>query len=437
MRKFLFKILLSASAAGILLCLLCACKTQPKDDVIRLRFWHAWGGYEGKTIQALVDEFNATHPGIVVEASQITIGDKLLASIAGGKPPDIATVWSYMLTPMGEAGAFLPLNDFMTSSGYTQEDYLPNVWEYGMYSDQRWGMPTTLNVIAMYYVKEAARQAGLDPENPPRTTAELEEWSKRLLKRSPSGEVTRLGLVPNQFDSWFRIFGGGVFDEDTRQFVLDSPENLEALNWMKNQVDIAGGMGAYRRFTAQFGKLDSPANPLLSGKLAIKEDGQWVVKFFEEFAPEVEYGQFAFPPVEAGGQEIAKLDGSFWSIPVGTKHPEAAWTFVSWLIAPEQNARICAAFLNIPPMRATLEEPDFLKARENEKFDFFVRLLMDGKALPQPATPVSEQLYDRLESDIHRVYGGSLPAATMLKQLNNDLNAELERANSLLGVDAP
>lgn len=427
-----FVLLALFTAVGLI-----GCGQAPRQDdtTVRLRFWHAWGGYEGKMIQSLVDEFNATHPGIIVEASQFTIGDKLLASIAGGKPPDIATVWSYMLTPMGESGAFLPLNDYMTSSGYTRESYLPNVWDFGLYGDQRWGVPTTLNVFAIFYVKQLVREAGLDPDQPPQTVAEMAEWAERLLKKDDTGKITQLGLVPTQFDTWIRAFGGHVFDHDARRFTLDAPANLAALNWMNGRAQQAGGMASYRRFSAQFGKLDSPANPLFNGKMAIKEDGQWVIRFFEKFAPNVDYGVCAFPPGGDATHEMAKLDGSFWAIPVGTKHPDEAWEFLSWMIAPEQNARICAEFLNIPPMRATLEQPVFKKARKNQKFEFFVRLLMDGKAIPQPDTPVSEQLYDKLEAGVQRVYGGGIAPDVMLRELNSDLNAELDRANALLGVD--
>lgn len=154
--------------AMALLTLLAGCQAERgADEPVRLRFWHAWGGYEGQMVNELVSEFNATHPDIVVEASQFTIGDKLLASIAGGKPPDIATVWSYMLTPMGESGAFIALDDYMTSSGYTREKYLPNVWDYGLYGDQRWGVPTTLNVTAIFTIRDLVTRAGLDPDSPP------------------------------------------------------------------------------------------------------------------------------------------------------------------------------------------------------------------------------------------------------------------------------
>lgn len=415
--------------------LLSACDHTPAPgEPVRLRFWHAWGGHEGRAVQALVDEFNATHPGIVVEASQFTIGDKLLASIAGGKPPDIATVWAYMLTPMGESGAFLPLNDYMTSSGYTQDDYLPNVWDYGLYSENRWGVPTTLNVLAIFAIDKLVRDAGLDPQSPPATTDELRAWSEKLLRRSPTGDIQTLGFVPTQTDIWFRAFGGDVFDSSEHVFIMDSPENLAALNWMNDLTQHAGGMATYRRFTAQYGKLDSPANPLFMDKLALKEDGQWVVCFFERFAPQIEYSIFPYPPSEPGADQIAKLDGSFWAIPTGTKHPDEAWTFLSWMIAPPQNARLCAAMLNVPPMRATLDEPAFATARQNEKFEIFVQLLAQGMAKPQPATPVSEQLYDKLEAGSQRVFSGSISPADLLKELDADLNAELERTNSLLGT---
>jgi len=432
MQSVAFKILLMA----IGLVLLAGCERHPTpENVIRLRFWHAWGGYEGQILQGLVDEYNQANPDVIVEASQFTIGDKLLASIAGGKPPDIATVWSYMLTPMGESGAFLSLNDYMTSSGFTRGDFLPNVWDYGLYGDNRWGVPTTLNVTAIFYIRDTLKEAGLNPDVPPRSTAELERWAAALLEKDNSGNITRLGFVPTQTDVWLRAFGGELFDEDAHRFTLTDPLNIEGLKWMEKMINQSGGMATYRRFTAQYGKLDSPSNPLFTGKLAMKEDGQWVIQFFKKFAPQIDYGMFPYPPAVAGGPEVAKLDGSFWAIPVGTEHPDEAWKFLSWLISPEQSARLCAGWLNLPPMRETLERPEFAALRRDEKFDFFVKLLEEEKALPQPTTPVSEQLFDKLEAEAQRVFSGSIAAEAMFKELNADLNAELERTESLMGIE--
>jgi multiple sugar transport system substrate-binding protein len=169
-------------------------------------------------------------------------------------------------------------------------------------------------------------------------------------------------------------------------------------------------------------------------KLALKEDGQWMIQFFRKFAPKVEYGVFPYPPAHAGEKGVAKLDGSFWAIPVGTRHPDEAWTFLSWLIAPPQNARLCAGWLNVPPMRATMDEPIFAAVRQDEKFEFFVKLLADGTAIPQAATPVNEQLYDKLENGAQRVFGGSLNSSEMLRDVNEGLNQEMDRMKYLEGT---
>ncbi|MFH1741245.1 MAG: hypothetical protein ABIH23_19755, partial [bacterium] len=68
-----------------------ACSRQDINGPVRLVFWHAWGGYEGKFLEGLVDEFNRTHTHIQVKPSHFLIGDKLMAAIAGGIPPDVAT----------------------------------------------------------------------------------------------------------------------------------------------------------------------------------------------------------------------------------------------------------------------------------------------------------------------------------------------------------
>jgi multiple sugar transport system substrate-binding protein len=400
-------------------------RREANPGVVHIRFWHAWGGYEGMFLQSLIDEFNASHPKIHVDGSYFTIGDKLLASIAGGKPPDVATVWSYMLVPMGESGAFLPLDEFLMKDHITRSDYLPNVWDYGLYGKHRWGIPSTLNTMAIFYNTKLVREAGLDPSHPPATTDELARWGKKLTRKSANGRMLTLGYVPVQSDFWFPNFGGRMFDPEKKEFVLNSSQNIETIEWMKGLVDVAGGMDAYRRFSASFGKLDSPQNPIFTGKLAMKEDGQWLIQFFRNYAPDVEYGVFPFPPAHKDIVSHSTMSGSFWTIPVGTRHPHEAWTFLAWLSAPEQIGRFCAKLNNIPPRRAALDVPAFAEMRKDPKFEFFVKLIADGHAIPQETTPVSEQLYDQLNDGSQAVFSGTISAKGMLNGLNEKMNAEL------------
>jgi multiple sugar transport system substrate-binding protein len=302
------------------------------------------------------------------------------------------------------------------------------VWDYGLYGKHRWGIPSTLNTTAIFYNTALVKKAGLDPAHPPKTTAELYEWSKRLTHKGADGRTLTLGYVSAEADFWFPNFGGRMFDMKSGEFVLNSPQNIATIQWMKSLVDTAGGMDAYRRFSASFGKLDSPQNPLFTGKLAMKEDGQWLIEFFHNYAPNVEFGLFPFPPEKEGMPSHTIMSGSFWAIPVGTKHPEEAWTFLSWLSAPKQIGRFCAKLNNIPPRREALDEPAFAAKRKDPKFEFFVKLIADGHAIPQEVTPVSEQLYDQLNDGSQAVFSGTISAKAMLDNLNAKMNLELKKS---------
>jgi multiple sugar transport system substrate-binding protein len=416
------------------LLLLTACAHQ-RDTRIHLRFWHAWGGYEQKVLNSLVDEYNAAHPNIIVEPSFLSIGDKLLASIAGGKPPDIATVWTYMITPMGDSGCFLPLEERFAAAGITESDYLPNVWQHGVTGKHRWGIATTLNTNAIYYNTRVVREAGLDPDHPPQTIAELESWAEKLTKLKPDGTIERLGYVPSLVEPWLYNFGGDQQSSSTGKLTLDDPNNVRAYAWMKRMYDKVGGIQNFRRLSLSVGKPDSPENPLFVGKIAMKEDGQWVVQFFREYAPQVEFGVFAMPPEKKGDTGWTNFGGSFWCIPVGSKHPDQAWEFLRWLSAPDQSARLCAALKNIPPMKAALDHPAFRKAREDDKFDFFVRLIAEGKARPPLTSPVSQLVREAFDNGSELVFSGALAPEIFLRDLQRRANDELKRSAVLLGTE--
>ena len=409
----------------------CGRQRDPNAPV-EIRFWYAWGGYEGKFLQSLVDEFNATHPHIRVNASFYNIGDKLLASIAGGSPPDVVTVWEFMLTTMGESGAFMPLEDRLAAAGLTRDSYLPNIYEYGTYGKHRWGVPTAMNALAIFYNEKLVRDAGLDPAQYPKSVAELDAWGERLTVFDERGALRQLGFSPVATPIWFWNFGGEYFDTERRVFTLDNPDCIRALEWMAS-VHHRIGVVNERRFTAGFGKLDSPQHPLAVGKMALREDGQWLIQILSKYAPDLEYGVFPYPSEKEGGTAVTRVDSSFWAIPYGCKHPDEAWEFLHWLISPDQSARFCHELRNIPPLRASVDHPDFAPARQDPRFEFFVREVVEGRARTQPALLVGQRFQEALEQGQDTVWGGSVKPADFLRNLNTQMNRELDRATRMVG----
>jgi len=115
-----------------------------------LAFWYAWGGDEGKVLLELVEEFNRSQSEIIVRPVFVPIGqgEKINTALAGSSTPDIVTIWDWMVVPLGESGALIPLNDYLDSAGIDESDYLPGVWSYGAYRGTKYGLPATLNAYA-------------------------------------------------------------------------------------------------------------------------------------------------------------------------------------------------------------------------------------------------------------------------------------------------
>ena len=68
-------------------------------------------------------------------------------------------------------------------------------------------------------------EAGLDPDKPPTTIAELDEYAEKLTQ-SNDGKIDRLGFIPwidagDDSLLWGWVFGANFFDAETNTVQLD------------------------------------------------------------------------------------------------------------------------------------------------------------------------------------------------------------------------
>ena len=68
-----------------------------------------------------------------------------------------------------------PVQDFIDKEKYDISDLEPNVLAYYTVDGKQWSMPFNTSNPMLYYNKDMFKAAGLDPEKPPRTWAEVEE----------------------------------------------------------------------------------------------------------------------------------------------------------------------------------------------------------------------------------------------------------------------
>ena len=85
-----------------------------------------------------------------------------------------------------------PVQDFIDKEKYDVSDLEPNVLAYYTVDGKQWSMPFNTSNPMLYYNKDMFKAAGLDPDKPPRTWAEVEEYAKKLTKKDASGKVDRV-----------------------------------------------------------------------------------------------------------------------------------------------------------------------------------------------------------------------------------------------------
>jgi multiple sugar transport system substrate-binding protein len=337
---------------GLLLLLwpwLAGCE-RAADDRIRLVYWEKWTGAEGEAMQRVVEAFNRSQDRIVVSYLPVSQVDrKAIVAIAGGDPPDILGIWAPNISSFADRSAILPLDAFLAAESGSPDAFMERF--YPVYASmvrhdgQVYGLPSTPTTVALHWNKAMFREAGLDPERPPRTLAELDEMARRLERRDPvTGELLALGFLPQEpgwfswaFPAWF---GGSLIEGDV--ITLGTEEaNRRALEWTLSYTERIG-VDAIRKFTSGFGSGASPQAAFFSGKIAMVFQGVWLNNFIRQFAPGMDYGVAPWPAAVPGVHDFTVADADVLVIPRGSRHPEAAWEFLRFVSSHNPHARSAA-----------------------------------------------------------------------------------------------
>ena len=109
--------------------------------------------------------------------------NKLKAGLQSKDVPALVQVFDIGSRLMIDLKVATPVQDFIDKEKYDISDLEPNVLAYYSVDDKLWSMPFNTSNPILYYNKDMFKAAGLDPEKPPRTWAEVEDAAKKLTKK--------------------------------------------------------------------------------------------------------------------------------------------------------------------------------------------------------------------------------------------------------------
>ncbi|HWD39304.1 MAG TPA: extracellular solute-binding protein [Fimbriimonas sp.] len=400
-----------------------------------------WGvnlGPDSKGDQAVIREFGKRHPDINVRVLTMGAGgmdpQKLMTAIVGNVAPDVILQDRFTLSDWASRNAFRPLDDLIARDKGkdplcpTPEQYYPATWAEASYGGKVYGIPSGADDRILYYNKalfakhaDDLRKAGLDPNRPPKTWSQLLAYGKALTEFNPDGSLKVAGFMPNYGNSWLYMYAfqtdASFMSADGKTCTLDSDYSEEALKFMVDGYDQIGGYERAKAFESGF--LQRQNDPFMTGKVAMKIDGNWILDDMSRFHPEIEVG-VSEPPVPDDRYElkghyskdkdrfVSWIGGFSYGIPKGARNIEDAWTFIKFETSVE--GRVLAAkeqkewdrYLGrsyIPSLAANIEANKIIFEKfkpADAKFAAAIKLHIDMMPVGRirPATFVGQLLWD-------------------------------------------
>ena len=224
--------------------------------VIEISLWHPMGGVNGETVERIANGFNETvgkEKGIrvstVYQGANADLAKKLKAAFQAN---DFKNMPDLTFCPAGETGYMQGIDVVVKAQevldqnliGLGIDDFEPAAIKALTCENRVVGLPYAPSTICMYYNKDAFKEAGLDPEAPPKTIKELGEYSAKLTKRD-GDTITQYGFGV-LLDSWPLSSWIGQQDMDGKGYSLfGDNDNGHSASMTKVEFDTNNTMKTF------------------------------------------------------------------------------------------------------------------------------------------------------------------------------------------------
>jgi len=401
-------------------------------DPVTITFWFPWGGdFQKEFAETVVKPFEAANPDIKVKMTFVEntgntqASDKLLTAIAGGKAPDVALFDRFMVGQWADKGSLEDITEYVERDDMAGI-YYPSVWSEAQYEGRTYALPWNTDNRGMYYNKNLMKEAGLDPEKPPVTMAELDAMAEKMFKKNGSGKYDQVGFIPWMGQGFLYTQGwnfGGQWEKDG-ELTPNDPQIVKALEWMQGYAKKydAKTLTSFSDAMGQTGQ-----NPFLSGKVGFIFDGNWLLNDIDKYKANFEWG---VAPMPYGGGDGPFTWAGGWSyvMPKGAKNKDQAWKFMKFVAGKEGTLLWAKRPTGKFDLTCIPEVNSQLGLDTKENMEVFVGLM--DKAFIRPVSPVGGFMWNEMfrVQDLAINLKGEPQA--LLDEVKKNVDAELAKVKA-------
>ena len=289
-----------------------------------------------------------------------------------------------------------------------KSEFIPSTLSSVDYEGKIWGVPRATDAGLLFYRKDVA-------DTVPATWQEVYEKAKAgkgIVYQGASYE----GLTVNFLEMAFAA-GGKILSEDGKKSVIDSPENLKALEFMVDGIKSGAASKAVTTYmeeearrTFEAGRADFmrqwPYAYALGNMKGSKTKGKFAVAPYPEFE---------------GGTKAAILGGHNMVVSTYSKNPGGVLKFIDYMTSEERMTKNATEFSRTPVLEASYADPATKKALP------FIDELKQAveQAKSRPVSPVYSQISQAIFKNVNEALSGAAEPKAALEKAQSDMDKAL------------
>ncbi len=381
--------------------------TTPTASTVTLNYWYTEGTAETPVILQLIQQFQQQNPTIKINAQLVPFGDaqaKFATAAQAGNAPDILRSDVGWVTQFASLRYLLDISSRVSQSD--QSDYLPAPLNYDKYQGKLYGLPQVTDFLAMLYNKAILAKAGIT--TPPATMADFETDALKIVQSKAAKYAFETSGASYFALPFLWAYGGGMIDQ-SNNILVNNAGSIAGLNFLlklqnvdkvtPSKVDFSNG---YNNMTTDF----------KDGQTAIIFQGPWQVSDIltgSQFTGKQSNLGIAGIPTGPGGQTGSPVGGQSYVIYAGTKYPDQAYKFISFMSSTASQVAIAKANHTLPTRQSAYQDPAV-------SGDYVINgyHLVQSTAVNRPIIPQGGQLFTDFDPNIQAALAGAKTPADAL-----------------------
>jgi multiple sugar transport system substrate-binding protein len=404
--------------------------TSSGGEPVEIEFWHGQTQGVADLLQSMIDEFNSTHPDVVVSKDAGGVNaDRMLQKVTAGLQadnyPDIAYIYGSDLANLAQGDQLVNLQDAIDSGELDWDRFVDAGKDAVTVDDQPRAIPGFIDNLAVVYNKKIFDDAGVPYPRDDWTWDDFLTTAAEL--NDPDVGIAGFGWPwTGDEDTTWRIWplvwqqGGDIINEDGSAVGFEGAPGEAALNVVAQAADEGS---IYIDSTAGSERMQQL---FTSGKMAMNIAGPYSLPEYVD--AKVDYGVVSMPSF---GDEHTTIAGpDTWAIlDNGEERVQAALEFMDWFSEPEQQVRWISEAGSLP-LTTDVQDADGYSDYEHSLPGLDKYIENTDLARTRATIPEYPQISQAMGKAVASVlYGEADPSAA--------LSEAVEAANSELQVPGP